>query len=90
VVPEWRRLGGEPLAGELDEATVSAAEEAALMRLGTLEFHRSDPLLHIEAMDLACYDRDYADEANRAAARRQHLDLWPDAVDAAILETATT
>jgi hypothetical protein len=79
-----RRLGGEPLGDALDEATVAAAEEAARTRLGTLEFHRSDPLLHIEAMDLASYDRDYADEAARADARRRHLELWPDAVDAAI------
>jgi len=79
-----RRLGGEPLEDPLDEATVSAAEQAATVRLGELEFYRSDPLLHIEAMDLASYDRDYADEATRAGARRRHLERWPDAVDAAI------
>ncbi len=77
------RLGGQRLDDALDEATVAAAEKAARVRLGTIEFHRRDPLMHIEAMDLACYDRDYASEEERAEARRQHLKRWPDAVDAA-------
>ena len=35
-------------------------------------------------MDLACYDRDYAPEAERGSARARQLGGWPEAVDAAV------
>jgi hypothetical protein len=52
--------------------------------LGDLALHRRNPLLHLFAMDLACYDREYAPAAERDAARLAHLRAWPDAVDAAV------
>jgi hypothetical protein len=77
-------LGGPPLGDPLDDATVAGAEASLRTRLGDLELHRRDPFLHVEALDLTCYEREYAPRAERMAARSRHLALWPDAVDAAI------
>ena len=78
------RLGGPALSDPLDDATVAGAEASLRTRLGDLELHRRDPFLHIEALDLTSYERDYAPLADRLEARRRHLALWPDAIDAAI------
>ncbi|MEV6976236.1 DUF885 family protein [Kitasatospora sp. NPDC093806] len=67
-----------------DEAHAAAAEDALRVRFGELELHRSNPLWHIENLDLSGYDRPYAPEPERDAARSAHLRRWPDAVDAAV------
>ncbi|GAA3037362.1 hypothetical protein GCM10020000_14060 [Streptomyces olivoverticillatus] len=67
-----------------DEAHAVAAEEALRVRFGELELHRSNPLWHIENLDLSGYDRPYAPQPERDAARSAQLRHWPDAVDAAI------
>lgn len=77
-------LGGPPLSDPLDEASVAGAEAALRTRLGDLELYRRDPFLHIEALDLTAYERDYAPAADRMAARSRHLAQWPAAIDAAI------
>jgi hypothetical protein len=77
-------LGGPALSDPLDEATVAGAEASLRTRLGHLELHRRDPFLHIEALDLTSYERDYAPVADRMAARSRHLAQWPEAIDAAI------
>ena len=66
-----------------DEAHLAAFEALARVELGELEEHRWNPLLHLDAMDLSCYDREYAPATERAEARAAHLAAWPDAVDAA-------
>ncbi|MBV2365541.1 DUF885 family protein [Streptomonospora nanhaiensis] len=79
------RLGrGDPFADAHDEAHARAAEEALRVELGELELHRSNPLRHVFELDVSCYDREYAPEAERRAARDRHLAAWPDAVGAAI------
>ncbi|MFL6130398.1 MAG: DUF885 family protein [Mycobacteriales bacterium] len=77
-------LGGEPLADPYDEALTAAKEAGARVLFGELEQHRTNPMPHLSNLDLACYDRDYAPEPDRRAARQQHLRAWPDAVDAAL------
>jgi hypothetical protein len=77
-------LGGPPLSDPLDDAAVAGAEASLRTRLGDLELHRRDPFLHIEALDLTSYEREYAPAAERVQARTRHLALWPDAIDAAI------
>ncbi|WP_245681463.1 DUF885 family protein [Actinomadura kijaniata] len=77
-------LGGKPCSDPDDEARLGAAEETLRVRFGELELHRRDPSLHLANLDPSCYDRDYAPAEQRAAARRDHLRAWPDAVDAAI------
>src|SRR6266567_3085758 len=67
-----------------DEAQLATFEEYARVSLGELELHRSSPGLHLAAMDLACYDRDYAPAQDRDRARLAHLAAWPQAADAAI------
>ena len=67
-----------------DQAQLAAFERLARLELGELELHRSNPLYHIAALDVSCYDRDYAPAAERAEARRRHLAAWPDVVDAAV------
>lgn len=84
------RVGGEPLFGSRtagdahDEAHLRAFEQGAQVRFGELQLHRRLPGLHADNLDLACYDRAYAPQDERRAAREQHLDAWPDAVDAAL------
>jgi Bacterial protein of unknown function (DUF885) len=67
-----------------DEAHLAAFERRAQVCYGDLELHRSNPLLHLAEMDLACYDREYAPEVEREAARLAHLAQWPQAADAAV------
>jgi Bacterial protein of unknown function (DUF885) len=87
----WRAAGpGDPGGAGRDgrdahdEAHLAAFAALARLELGELEEHRRNPLLHLDAMDLSCYDREYAPAAERAEARRRHLAAWPDAVDAAV------
>ncbi|AUY50943.1 DUF885 family protein [Streptomyces sp. CB01881] len=81
-------LGGpadaRPYPDPHDEAHASAVEDALRVRFGELELHRVNPLWHIENLDLSGYDREYAPDAERAAARLTHLRGWPSAVDAAV------
>jgi hypothetical protein len=78
------RLGGDPLADSHDEAHLAAFEAHTRLVYGELELHRRLPSVHHANFDLSCYDRAYAPEAERAAAKRTHLALWPDAVDIAV------
>ncbi len=79
------RLGaGERRADPHDEAHLVAFEQGARVVFGELQLHRSNPLLHLENLDLSCYDREYAPAADRSRARRAHLDRWPAAVDVAV------
>ena len=75
---------GRPDADPYDEAVLRAFEADARLVFGELELHRSNPLYHVDNLDVACYDREYAPAAERADARRRHLTRWPEAVDAAV------
>jgi hypothetical protein len=75
---------GPRLDDPYDEAVLAAFEHASRVSLGDLELHRSNPLLHMSGLDLACYDREYAPQPERDAARSAHLAQWPDAIDVAI------
>jgi hypothetical protein len=77
------RLGGAALPDPHDEAHLRVFEDSARLRLGELELHRKNPLIHLENLDLSCYDRGYAPAAARADARVRHLAQWPEAVDMA-------
>ena len=50
-------LGGPPVDDAYDERLLSAFEAAARVSLGDVQVHRRDPLVHVEALELACYDR---------------------------------
>jgi hypothetical protein len=76
--------GGPPVDDPYDEALLSAGEERNRALFGELEQHRDNPLPHISALDLACYDKEYAPLAERAVARRRQLRAWPDAVANAV------
>ena len=78
------REASTPLADAHDEAHLAAFEELAQVVYGDLELHRSNPLLHLGEMDVSCYDRDYAPQIERDAARIAHLSGWPHAADHAI------
>ncbi len=67
------QLGGAALADPHDEAHLTAFENAARGRLGALQWHRRNPLIHLENLDLAGYDRAYAPDEERRAARSKHL-----------------
>ncbi len=75
---------GDPLEDAHDEAHLAAFEDRARVVYGELELYRRNPLIHLGALDLACYDRDYAPEADRDQARLAQLAAWPQAVDAAV------
>jgi hypothetical protein len=79
------RLGhGQKEADRHDEAHLAAVEDGLRALFGTTESHRWNPLVHLENLDLACYDRLYAPEEERDAARLAHARGWPDAIGAAI------
>lgn len=78
------RLGGAPAPDAHDEAHLRAFEARVRLELGELQMHRRDPLLHLQALDLSGYDREYAPEHERDAARTAHLRRWPEAIDVAV------
>jgi Bacterial protein of unknown function (DUF885) len=78
------RAEGERQADPHDEAHLAAAEEQARVVYAGLELHRRNPILHLGELDLACYDRDYAPQEERDAARAEHLAAWPRVADAAV------
>ena len=78
------RATGERAADAYDEAQLTAAEDQKQVVYATLELHRRNPLPHLGELDLAGYDRDYAPQAERDAARAEHLAAWPRVVDAAV------
>ncbi|MCT9008469.1 DUF885 domain-containing protein [Streptomyces rhizosphaerihabitans] len=85
VAAALARLGIGPLPGDAFDAAVTETHEEGLrIRFAEVQVHRRDPLLHVAAMDLACYDREYAPFEERRRARERHLALWPDAVDNAL------
>jgi hypothetical protein len=75
---------GDVLNDTHDETHLAAFEDRAQAMYGELELHRSNPLLHLSMLDLACYDREYAPQDSRDRARAEHLANWPQAVDAAL------
>src|SRR3984893_6677946 len=83
-----RRLSEAAASGPLDdphdEAHLAAFEQRARVAFGDLELHRRSPLPHLDGLDLACYDRDYAPASERDRARLEHLAGWPRAVDCAV------
>ncbi|MEN3359811.1 MAG: hypothetical protein V7637_3793 [Mycobacteriales bacterium] len=77
-------LGGPAYDDPYDDALVAAKEAEARAVYGELQMHRWNPLLHVQNLDLASYDREYAPAAERADARARHLAAWPDGVAAAL------
>jgi hypothetical protein len=75
---------GPVLADAHDEGHLAAFENAARVWLGDEEIHRRNPIVHMAALELACYDREYAPQQQRDEARAAHLAGWPTAVDVAI------
>ncbi len=85
VTAALARVGQGPTEPDAhDEAHLRTTEEGLRTALGLVEEHRRNPLVHIANLDLAGYDREYAPEGDRQAARQRHLAAWPDAVDGAI------
>jgi hypothetical protein len=81
---EAARSAGGPLGDPHDEAQLAAFEAAARVALGQAELHRRNPLPHLQALDVAGYDKPYAPPEVLARARFAHLAAWPDGVDAAV------
>jgi uncharacterized protein (DUF885 family) len=78
-------LGHGPLPDDpVDAAILLASERWSRHQFTVQQAHRRNPKLHIANLDVAVYDREYAPEAQRAAARSRHLAAWPDAIEAAI------
>jgi hypothetical protein len=73
----------EALPDAHDEAHLAAFIRQTEVEYGALELHRSNPVYHLGNLDLAGYDRDYAPQAERDAARKEHLAAWPAAIDSA-------
>jgi hypothetical protein len=78
------RDGRPDLADPYDEAHLRAFEGLQRLVYADLQLHRRNPIFHLGELDLACYDKDYAPEAERHAARAAHLTAWPAVIDAAI------
>jgi hypothetical protein len=79
------RLGqGDRLNDPHDEDHLAAVEEGLRVSFGELELHRRNPLLHVAALDLAGYDREYAPEDVRDQAKLAHLARWPEVINTAV------
>jgi hypothetical protein len=78
------RASSERYPDAHDEAQVVTFEEALRVAYTDLELHRRNPIQHISELDLACYDRDYAPQDERDAARVKHIAAWPATIDGAI------
>src|SRR4051812_13604643 len=79
------RVGDGPREPEAhDENHLAAAEAGVRASFGAVEEHRWNPLIHLQNLDVSCYDREYAEADVRHAARSEHLAAWPDAVDGAL------
>ncbi|HEX5403691.1 MAG TPA: DUF885 family protein [Pseudonocardiaceae bacterium] len=79
------RIGAGPLPTDpFDAAVLTEYEDGLRATYVDAQRHRHDPLVHVSAMDVACYDREYAPADERREARERHLRSWPDAVDNAI------
>ncbi len=76
--------GGTAQDDPHDEAHLRAFEDLQRVVYGDLELHRRNPMFHLGELDLACYDKDYAPQAERDAAKAAHLAAWPAVIDAAI------
>ncbi|HEX4398315.1 MAG TPA: DUF885 family protein [Trebonia sp.] len=81
---EAARKAGSAQPDPHDEAHLRAFEELMRVVYAELELYRRNPLYHLFELDLACYDKDYAQAAERDAARAAHLAAWPRVIDAAI------
>jgi hypothetical protein len=75
---------GDRLSDAHDESHLAAFEQGILTSGNLAEMHRWNPLPHLFNLDLSCYDREYAPEADRQAAKRAHLARWPEAIDASL------
>lgn len=79
------RLGeGPPERDAHDEAHLAAVEKGLRTVFGSYELHRWNPAVHLDNLDLACYDREYAPQDERARARLDHASAWPDAIGASL------
>jgi uncharacterized protein DUF885 len=78
------RASAGPLPDACDEAQLRAFEDLQQVVYGDLELHRSSPMFLLGELDLACYDKEYAPAAERAAARARHLAAWPETIEAAL------
>ncbi len=67
-----------------DEAHLAATEDGLDATYGIAEMHRWNPIVHLENLDLACYDRSYAPPEARSAAKAEHIAKWPEAIDASL------
>ncbi len=65
------REGGAAQDDPHDEAQLRAFEDLQRVAYGELQLHRRNPLYHLGELDLASYDKDYAPQAERHAARRR-------------------
>lgn len=78
------KTGDEHFADRHDEDHLAATEEGLRAAAEAAELHRWNPYVHLANLDLSCYDREYAPEADRNAARAAHVAAWPDAIDASL------
>jgi len=74
----------ERLADRHDEDHLAATEAMLRADFELVEVHRWNPIVHLANLDLACYDREYASEADRAAGRAAHLEQWPAVIEGAL------
>ena len=78
------RAGGEAAAGPARRGSPDRGRGAEAGHLRRARAAPPEPDLHLGELDLACYDRDYAPQAERDAARAEHLAAWPRVADAAV------
>lgn len=76
--------GDTPNLDEIESAQLGNYEEGLRFEYRDLSVHRSNPFVHIDNLDVSCYDREYAPVEQRTESKVKHLDLWPGLVDTAV------
>ena len=71
--PGWRRPGSPARrrTTRTTRRTCARSRSCSGWSTATCELHRRNPMFHLGELDLACYDKDYAPEAERDARPRR-------------------
>ncbi len=76
--------GEEPDTNSIERSHLHIYEEGVRFEFIELQAHKTNPFVHLDNLDVSCYDRDYQSASYRFEMKVRHLDAWERAIDQAI------
>ena len=76
--------GKDPDMNGIERSHLQIYEQGIRFEYEELQVHKTNPFVHLDNLDVSCYDRDYESAAYRFEMKVKHLEAWRDAVDRAI------